>query len=460
MLEHQWPEVRVRDVCAGIFDGPHATPKKTSSGPIFLGISNLANGRIDRAEIAHVSEADFIRWTRRVTPQKNDIVFSYETRLGEAALVPGDIRCCLGRRMALMRPDTRKVDPRFLLYYFLSNRFQEVIRTRTIHGSTVDRIPLIAFPDFPISLPSLAEQKTVAQILGTLDDKIELNRRMNETLEAIAQALFKSWFVDFDPVRVLSGQMPEKPPFLVKQRLRQFGFPSRLQDSQLGEIPVEWRVAELGQITDVIDCLHSKKPERVSSGLPLLQLNNIRDDGLIDMTDTYLVSETDYAKWISRMEASEGDCVITNVGRVGAVAQIPSGLKAALGRNMTGVRCRPESPFPAFLIECLLSASMREEILRKVDTGTILDALNVKSIPYLRFILPAFDPLNRFEEICRPIRQKMEENLKEACALASLRDALLPKLLSGELRLKETEEFVAPAKSAGIQSRRRIHAAF
>ena len=201
----KWREVALGEFVE-IYDGPHATPKKTASGHVFLGISNLNNGRLNLAQTNHLSEIDFKRWTRRVTPQKDDIVFSYETRLGEAALIPPNLRCCLGRRMGLLRPKRDNIDSRFLLYAFLGKRFQDTLRSRTVHGSTVDRILLTEMGSFPIELPlDIEEQRAIAHILGTLDDKIELNRRMNETLEAMARALFKSWFVDFDPVRAKSA---------------------------------------------------------------------------------------------------------------------------------------------------------------------------------------------------------------------------------------------------------------
>jgi type I restriction enzyme S subunit len=192
-------------------------------------------------------------------------------------------------------------------------------------------------------------------------------------------------------------------------------------------------VSELGHIAEVIDCLHAKKPERCDVGGIFLQLNNIHDNGLIDTDDAYLINEIEYKKWISRMEAKEGDCVITNVGRVGAVAQIPSGVKAALGRNITGVRCRVEFSFPTFLIECLLSEAMRDEIRQKTDTGTILDALNVKSIPRLRFVRPSNEIAQHFETLVRPLRERMEQNLSQSRTLATLRDTLLPKLMGGEI---------------------------
>ncbi|EQD42050.1 type I restriction-modification system S subunit, partial [mine drainage metagenome] len=110
----EWRELQL-DELVEVYDGPHATPKKTDSGPIFLGISNLAHGRIDLSDTEHLSEDDFQRWTRRITPQPGDIVFSYETRLGEAAIIPNGLRCCLGRRMGLLRARPGCVDSRFLL---------------------------------------------------------------------------------------------------------------------------------------------------------------------------------------------------------------------------------------------------------------------------------------------------------------------------------------------------------
>ena len=216
-----------------IFDGPHATPKKTPKGPVFLGISNLAFGRLDLKQTEHLSYEDYVRWTRRVTPRPNDIVFSYETRLGEAALIPKGLQACLGRRMGLLRPKGGSVDARFLLYAFLGEKFQDILQSRTVHGSTVDRILLTEMADFPIDVPrAIEEQRSIAHILGTLDDKIELNRRMNETLEATARALFKSWFVDFDPVRAkMEGRDPGLPAILADR------FPDHLVDSELGQVP-------------------------------------------------------------------------------------------------------------------------------------------------------------------------------------------------------------------------------
>jgi type I restriction enzyme S subunit len=142
------------------------------------------------------------------------------------------------------------------------------------------------------------------------------------------------------------------------------------------------------------------------------------------------------------MEAAPGDCVITNVGRVGAAGQIPPDLTAALGRNMTGIRCKSNFPFPTFLIECLLSESTKEEIGLRIDSGTILDALNVRNIPRLRFLDPGAALLEQFEVLARPLRTRMEDGLTQSRIVATLRDTLLPKLISGELRIRDAERLV------------------
>ena len=173
----EWREFTIGEI-ADVFDGPHATPKKVAQGPWFLSISSLRSGRLVLSESAHVTEEDFAKWTRRVTPQAGDVLFSYETRLGEAALMPEGIRACLGRRMGLLRPKRELVDPQFLLLSYLSPRFQETIKSRKIPGATVDRIPLTDLPSWPIHLPSMAIQRAIAEALGALDDKIAVNEHI------------------------------------------------------------------------------------------------------------------------------------------------------------------------------------------------------------------------------------------------------------------------------------------
>jgi type I restriction enzyme S subunit len=390
---------------------------------------NIGENHIDTMDIARVSRKDAER-LNRYRVQIGDIVYSRRGDVERRALIrEAEDGWLCGTGCLRVRFGDRTVDPTYVSYYLGHPQVRAWI-VRHAHGATMANLNTSILSSLPLALPPIDEQRAIAHILGTLDEKIELNRQMNLTLDEIARTLFRSWFVDFDPVRAKAeGRQPEGMDAETAAL-----FPDRFVDSELGPIPEGWERSTVGTIAEVVDCLHSKKPERTSSGPTLLQLSNIRDDGLLDLTDRYAISETDYRRWTSRMEARSGDCVITNVGRVGAVSQVPDGVTAALGRNMTGIRCRQGFPYPAFLVTTLLSDAMRREIDAKTDSGTILNALNVRNIPTLRLTLPKEDVLRAFEQEVRPIRHLMEHNVQESRTLAELRDTLLPELLSGRIR--------------------------
>ena len=139
---------------AAVYDGPHATPKKTAEGPIYLGIDAISNdGQLIPSAFAHLSEEDYPKWTKRVEPQEDDIVFSYEATIGRYAMIPGGFRGSLGRRLAVIRVDKAKVNPRWLYYYFLSPAWGTFIENHTYHGSTVDRVSVEDYPTYKIPLP-------------------------------------------------------------------------------------------------------------------------------------------------------------------------------------------------------------------------------------------------------------------------------------------------------------------
>src|SRR5690606_3237678 len=118
-LPENWRRVPIKEVYEGLYDGPHATPKPSEEGPVFLGTGNVTeDGHLDFTKVRHISEHDYPKWTKRVTPQRGDIVFTYEATLNRYAIIPEGFRGCLGRRMALIRPDVEKIDTRFLHYYF------------------------------------------------------------------------------------------------------------------------------------------------------------------------------------------------------------------------------------------------------------------------------------------------------------------------------------------------------
>jgi type I restriction enzyme, S subunit len=181
------PRLPIGEV-ATVFDGPHATPRTVESGPIFLGISSLQDGLVNLQETRHVTSDDFQKWTRRVKPQAGDVVFSYETRLGQAAIIPAALECCLGRRMGLVRTDRRKLDPRFFTYQYISPQFREFLNQRTLRGATVDRISIREFPGFPITVPDLGEQqRTVERLDAARRDTAKLDSHYRERLAGLEE---------------------------------------------------------------------------------------------------------------------------------------------------------------------------------------------------------------------------------------------------------------------------------
>ena len=193
------------------------------------------------------------------------------------------------------------------------------------------------------------------------------------------------------------------------------------------------------EVADVIDCLHSKKPEECPDGSGvLLQLNNIGAGGKLDMRELFRISTKDYELWTSRIELMAGDCIVTNVGRVGAVAQIPDGVKVAPGRNMTAIRPCDGQLTPTFLVEYLMSSHMASEVAKKKDLGTIMDSLNVKGIVRLYIPCPPIDFMLKFERIARPMRKRVEVLADQIQNLRHTRDLLLPRLLSGAIELANT----------------------
>jgi len=415
-------ETTVGEVCQ-VFDGPHATPTRLDSGPIFLGITSLNKGHIDLAASDHVSEEDFAKWTRRVTPKPGDVVFSYETKLGEAAIIPEGLRCCLGRRMGLMRPNPQKLDSRFLLYYYLGPEFQDVIRERTIHGSTVERIALIEFPKFPLRIPPLAEQKAIAAVLGALDDKIELNRRMNATLEAMARALFQSWFVDFDPVR---AKLDGRPPVALDPATAAL-FPEHLEDSPLGHIPKGWTAQRLPEAIEV----NPRRTLKSGTIAPYLDMKNLPTQG-------HSAEEVIDREFSSGTKFQNGDTLLARItpclenGKTGYVDFLEDGQVGWGSTEYIVLSPKPPLP-PQFGYLLARSDALRTHAIQNM-TGTS-GRQRVPSECFNTFWLavPPPDIAKRFDELTAPLMAKIKANSTESRTLATLRDTLLPKLLSGEL---------------------------
>ena len=416
----EWQEYNIGDLCDGIYDGPHATPKKTDLGPIFLGISNLSGGRIDLSNAEHLSEESFKKWTRRIIPQANDVVFSYETRLGEAALIPNGLRCCLGRRMALMRPNLEKVDPQFLLYAFLSPSFQETICARTIHGSTVNRIALTEFPSYPLKIPSLTIQKNISSTLHNLDAKIENLRSQNQTLEKIAQTLFNYWFIDFEfpnefgePYKSSGGEMVT---------------------SELGDIPVGWRVGKIG---DEVETLGGGTPSTTESSY--WEAGEIPWYSPTDLTRQKTLFSIDSEKKITSLGLQKSSAklfskyslLLTSRATIG---EVTINTKEAC-TNQGFITIIPNQAFSIYFLHRWLLTQI--DLIKMLASGSTFPEISKTNFRSIDFLVPAKEVLKEYDILIQPIYKKMETNIFQIQTLTKTRNILLPKLMSGQIRVAE-----------------------
>ena len=423
-MSGEWRDATIGSVCE-IYDGPHATPVRREEGLVYLGISNLSHGRIDLSAVDYISEEEFSKWTKRVTPNAGDVVFSYETRLGEAALIPTGLRCCLGRRMGLMRPNVDIVEGRFLLYYYLGPGFQETLRSRTVQGSTVERISLTEFPSFPISLPPLPEQRRIAKILGDLDDKIELNRKMNETLEQMARALFKSWFVDFDPVRAkMEGRTPTGMDAATAAL-----FPDRLIDSELGMIPEGWRINHLSDVS-VINALTLAKSD-VLQTIEYIEISEVNRGNIARIASYPRGEEPSRA----RRRLQHGDTVLSTVRPERGCYFLA--LHPPFNRLVsTGFAVVTPTKVPWSLLHAALTQPEVSDHLGQLADGGAYPAVDTHVIRALELVLPVETTLiEEYHRQCTSFYQLAEINRNQSRTLSTLRDTLLPKLVGGEMRV-------------------------
>ncbi|AOV88559.1 restriction endonuclease subunit S [Vibrio parahaemolyticus] len=402
---------------AEIFDGPHATPKKIENGPYFLSISSLEDGRLDLSKSAHVSEEQFVKWTKRVTPQKGDLLFSYETRLGEAALMPEGVRACLGRRMGLLRPKLDKVIPEYLLYAYISPFFQQVIKANTIVGATVDRIALSEMKDFPIRVPNLSEQKAACLLLSTIDKKIELNNHINSELESMAKTLYDYWFVQFDfpdangkPYKASGGKMVYDPT--LKR-----------------DVPDEWEVTTVGKIATT-----------ELGGTPSTTMDEYWNDADIPWlssaeTASFPVTTSEQKITQAGIDNSAATLLPKGTVIISIVRYIrPSilGIDAATNQSVVGIReCkRLKSSFiyPYFCSEVPRLMGLR--------TGAQQPHINKGVIENSPIVIPSDKALTDYYKVADPIFEKIMNLAFQNQELVQIRDWLLPMLMNGQVTVK------------------------
>lgn len=413
MKRPDWKTLPIKALYEGLYDGPHATPKPSDSGPVFLGIKNVTDdGRLDLAEIRHIAEDDYAAWTRRVEPHPGDLVFTYEATLNRYALIPQGFRGCLGRRMALIRTDPRKVDVRFLLYYFFTGEWRAVIKKNMLTGATVDRIPLTNFPDFPVSVPPLPVQRRIAGILSAYDELIENSERRTQILETMARALYREWFVEFR----FPGH--EKIPRVA---------------SPLGDIPQGWGVKRVHQFGRVIT---GKTPSKANTDfygdeVPFVKTPDMH--GQMFILDTNERLSRAGAQSQANKTLPAGSICVSCIGTIGVV-------------SLTTEDCQTNQQINSVVLE---SETSREFLLLRLQdarptlenlgaTGATMGNVNKSKFESIEILCPPDHLLDRYHRFVEPMFSETLNLSRQNDNLRRTRDLLLPRLLSGQVTLTDT----------------------
>jgi type I restriction enzyme S subunit len=342
--------------------------------------------------------------------------------------------------MVAVRADTRKVYPKYLLAALRSKVVQDQISQMHV-GTLIPHFKKGDFDKLLIPVPTPYDQQFIGDTYFELSAKIDLNRKMNETLEGIARAIFKSWFVDFDPVRAKAqGRDPGLPSDLADL------FPSSFVNSELGEIPTGWRVKLVG---DSVTCVKGKSyssAELQSSTTALVTLKSFargggyRPEGLKPYTGAFKAEQ----------EVRPGDLVIacTDVTQAAEVIGRPALVESSeefesLVASLDVIIVRPKStdvsvPF----LYCLFRTDAFKSHTYAHSTGTTVLHLSNGAVPSFNFVMPAGALARRFELLSVPLFQQIDINQRESRLLGALRDSLLPKLICGELRVPDAERIV------------------
>jgi type I restriction enzyme S subunit len=423
-----WKVIKLKEGLSLLKDGSHNPPKRVEKGIKFIaGATNIKYLHIDFNNCTFITERDYQKIHKYYEIKINDILLTIVGTVGNVAIVKeSDLPFSLQRSIAILRCN-EKVYYIFLFYWFNSPRFKKLLNSR-LNPTAQPGIYLGELGKLIMPLPKYKEQVEIANILYKIDEKIDLNIQINNTLEAIGQELFKHWFTDFE--------FPNKNGESYKSNGGEMVFNDELNI----KIPKEWRVDKLENVTKVIDCLHSKKPLKQGNKHIFLQVYNIGENGKLDMSDPYFISEKDYHEWTKRIRIKGGDIIISKTGRVGAIAQIPENFEAAIGRNLVCIRNLDNKIGKGFLKEYMLTSTMKKEIKMKTHMGTVLQSIHVKEIKKLRILMPTKDLIKKYEEIIDPLHKKINLNVFENYILSEIRDALIPKLLSGEIRINNMEK--------------------
>lgn len=388
------------DVTSAIVDCEHKTAPTEASGFPSIRTTDIKNGRLLLHQANRVSARTYKEWTARLEPIPGDLIMAREAPVGEVGIVPEGQRVCLGQRTVLLRPDESKVVPRYLLYLLLTPEMRHAMISRA-EGSTTPHLNMSDIRTLPIpELPPVEYQGAIAQLLGALDDKIELNRRINGTLEAIARAIFKSWFVDRDPQPSMS---------------------------QAG-----WQTGTFGNVAE--NPRDQVSPGDVTVDTPYIGLEHMPRKS-IALSDWGKAGDVASNKFAFRA----GDILFGKLRpyfhKVGVAA-----IDGVCSTDILVIR--PKNPDWFGFVLGHASSTEMVDFATAGSTGTKMPRTSWNELSRFEISIPPDEIAKAFNTIVLPLVQKIKANVHEPRTLGEIRDALLPRLISGEIRINQAEKLI------------------
>ena len=415
-MSSEWNWIRLGDCCEKIGSG--ATPKGGKDAYLEVGpyrlirSQNIYNDGFSPSGLVFISDEQAQKLDG-VAVQQDDVLLNItgdsvaRVCLALAQYLPARVN----QHVAIIRPSSKILDSRFLRYFLASPYQQDLMLGLAGAGATRNALTKGMIEDFKVPYPSLATQSAISDVLSALDDRITLLRDTNATLEAIAQALFKSWFVDFDPVRAkVEGLDPEGMDAATAAL-----FPNSFEESNLGLVPKGWLIGELQDLLVLQRGFDLPASERIAGDYPLIAASGPSGTHHIAM--------------------AKGPGVVT--GRSGVLGKVFLTLEDYWPLNTTLWVKKFNRATPCYAYELLKLLDFSS-----FNAGSAVPTLNRNHIHGLKYVLPPLELVQAYEDMARAIHLRVLENNRQVQTLTQLRDTLLPRLISGQLRLSETEASV------------------
>ena len=427
-LAKNWRMVRLKDLVengtAELQTGPfgtmlHASAYQPKGTPV-IAVQHIGENSLRQGEYPLVDDDDTARLSRYKV-RENDILFGRKGAVDRRALIRSHESGWLQGSDCIRLRFNETIDARYISYVLGTSAYKQWI-VRHAHGATMPSLNQEILGLIPLPLPPLPEQKRIAHILGTLDDKIELNQRMNATLEAMARALFKSWFVDFDPVRAkIDGRKPEGMDAETAAL-----FPSEFSHSEHGVCPIGWKYVTIAELCDINAWNLDKKDDLAT--LEYIEISEVNRGDIANIATYQRGEEPSRA----RRRLCHGDTVLSTVrpdrGAYFLVLNPPDNRIAS-----TGFAVLTPTKAPWSFIHAALTQPEVFYHLGQMADGGAYPAVRPEIIGAMRTVMPnAPKILETFHRICAPLFEQAEANRLQSRTLATLRDTLLPKLLRGE----------------------------